>query len=270
VRFITQQLTSSITSILNATMASSSLCVACNDPLEMLIHDSDSDSESNSQAGPSSSSASKQETVPDDLHLPCNCHFHWQCLLDASPHVATTLSCPNCNAPLASSTPPQITATYTSEGGASEPLNLLPVVTEEAHLQSYPEERPARALHTMVAENDVEGIVELLRDAETAEERAALVGYRDPLAGGRNALHVAVEAGRFDAFWLLLWVGSGLDRDMFSEEMRRTMGSIKMERGAGGEDLRFMRDGEGRTAGEYAVEIGGEWERWVNAGVFVS
>ena len=253
-------------------MASSSVCVACNDPLLMQV-DSDSDSEdeqphaSSSSAGPSSSSATQQETVPDDLHLPCGCHFHWQCALDASAQIASTLSCPNCSSSLTSTPTSGIQAFYSSEGGANEPVNLLPIVAEEVHLQSHPEERPARALHTMSAEGDVEGIVELLRDAESEGERASLLSYRDPLSGGRNALHVAVENGKQDAFWLLLWVSSDLPTDNFSAEMRRTMASIALERG-GGEDLRFVKDAEGRTPGDYAA-ASGDWDVWINGGVFM-
>ncbi|OIW29142.1 hypothetical protein CONLIGDRAFT_618329 [Coniochaeta ligniaria NRRL 30616] len=257
-------------------MASSShalTCVACHDPLVMSVEsDSDSDSDAG-QPGPSSSaqassSSAAQETVPDDLHLPCGCHFHWQCLLDQSPQIASTLSCPNCSTTLTPNPSSGIQAVYSSEGGQSEPVDLLPLVQEEAHLQTHTEERPGRALHTMAGEGDVEGIVSLLRDAEdTPAERAALLRYRDPLGGGRNALHVAVENGKADAFWLLLWVASDLPTDNFSTEMRQTMGSIRLQRG-GGEDLRFVQDVEGRTPGDYAA-ASGEWDEWINGGVFM-
>ncbi|KAJ9129653.1 hypothetical protein NKR19_g10255 [Coniochaeta hoffmannii] len=247
-------------------MASTLSCASCHDPLVMSV-EPDSDSESGQQPGPSSSAQASSETVPDDLHLPCGCHYHWQCLLDQSTQVTSTLSCPNCSATLTPNPQSGIRALYSSEGGQSEPVDLLPILQEEAHLAAHPEERPARALHTMVAEGDVEGIVELLRDAESEVERAVLVSYRDPLAGGRNALHVAVEHGKADAFWLLLWVGSGLPTDNFSAEMRQTMGSIRLERGSG-EDLRFMKDVEGRTPGDYAA-ASGEWDEWINGGVFM-
>ncbi|KAB5539354.1 hypothetical protein GE09DRAFT_315811 [Coniochaeta sp. 2T2.1] len=264
-------------------MASSPLtCVACHDPLVMQV-DPDSDNESDSghdhshfhsHAGASSSSSAQQqqreETVPDDLQLPCGCHYHWPCALDLSPQIAATLSCLNCNTTLTSSPSTGIQALYSSEGAESDPIDLLPIIIEEAHLQSHAEERPARALHTMVGEGDVEGIVEILKDADAPEERAALLSYRDPLAGGRTALHVAVENGRADAFWLLLWTASNLPTDNFSLEMRQTMGSIGLERGlvVGGEDLRFVKDGEGRTAGDYAA-ASGQWDEWINGGVFM-
>lgn len=252
-------------------------CVACHDPLVMTVDpDSDSDSESG-EAGPSSSaqassssSAPQATTVPDDLRLPCGCHFHWQCLLDSSLQLASTLSCPNCSTTLTPNPAAGIQAVYSSEGGQSEPVDLLPLVQEEAHLQSHPEERPARALHTMAGEGDVEGIVSILRDAADDESTslAALLAYRDPLAGGRNALHVAVDNGKADAFWLLLWVASDLPTDNFSLEMRQTMGSIGLERGVAGEDLRFLKDVEGRTPGDYAA-ASGEWDEWINGGVFM-
>jgi hypothetical protein len=227
----------------------------------------DSDSESEYAGASSSAQAAASETVPDDLQLPCGCHYHWQCLLDLSTQVTATLSCPNCSTTLTPNPQSGIQALYSSEGADADPVNLLPILQEEAHLASHPEERPARALHTMAAEGDVEGIVELLRNAETEAERAVLVSYRDPLAGGRNALHVAVEHGKSDAFWLLLWVGSDLPTDNFSTEMRQTMGSIRLERGSG-DDLRFVKDGEGRTPGDYAA-ASGEWDEWINGGIFM-
>lgn len=224
-------------------------CKSCSHPLTLSL-DPDSSSESSS-AGPSTT---QENTVPDDLHLPCTCHFHWQCLLDLAPTVTTTLRCPSCNTPLATPTS-IIPATYTSEGGPSS-LDLLPLLTEEAFLASHPSARPARALHTMAAEGDVTGMVELLGDVDEGD--VDLVRWRDPLNGGRTALHVAVEAGQEMVVWLLLWVGSGVEEVWFPEVVVQMAGEMGVERGRG-EDVRGVRDEAGRTAAEVAEGMGEVW-----------
>ncbi|KAK0742895.1 hypothetical protein B0T18DRAFT_370485 [Schizothecium vesticola] len=226
-------------------------CRTCSHPLTLSLAP---DSSSESSAGPSTTTTTT-ETVPDDLLLPCTCHFHWQCLLDHSPTIALSLRCPACDTHLPTpSDPPTIPATYTSEGGPSA-LDLLPILTEEAFLASNPEARPARALHTLAAEGDVEGMVDLLGDVEED-----VVRWRDPLNGGRTALHVAVEAGREEVVWLLLWVGSGVEEGRFPEVVVQLAGEMGVGRGEGvGEDVRGLRDGAGRVAGEVARGMGGAW-----------
>lgn len=44
-------------------------CAACQEPLLVLV-DSDSEAED-------SKNAAISESVPDDVELPCGCHFHW-------------------------------------------------------------------------------------------------------------------------------------------------------------------------------------------------
>src|ERR1044071_2752639 len=76
-----------------------------------------------------------------------------QCLLDQSPQIALSLSCPSCSTYLpqnnpsgASSTNPfrptsqenPILTTYTNEGGTQTDLDILPILTEEAFLAANP------------------------------------------------------------------------------------------------------------------------------------
>jgi hypothetical protein len=44
-------------------------CKACEEPLVLRLGEDDED---RNEGG-----AAAEETVPDDLELPCGCHFHW-------------------------------------------------------------------------------------------------------------------------------------------------------------------------------------------------
>lgn len=158
-----------------------------------------------------------------------------------------------------------------------EGLDILPTVMEEAYLAEHPEARPAQALHLMCAEGDVGGIVELLQDVDADEDEddgmdaATLLRYQNPLNGMRSGLHLAVEKGQEEVFWLLLWLASGLPTTNFPEALAQTalgMGLQRGEAGPGKEDIRFLKDGQGRTAGDLCIEVGGQWQRFVEGGLF--
>ncbi|ROW13281.1 hypothetical protein VPNG_05483 [Cytospora leucostoma] len=252
-------------------MASSSrapICKVCTDPLLTPVEDD-------------------EPAVPDDLTLPCGCHYHWQCLLDQATHIALHLTCPSCDAYLpANRAGPSVTNTvfltpqsqtqiltrYASDAGVEEDYDILPTLTEEAYLESHPEERRTRAFQTMCGEGDILGAVELLSDAASeGDDVRAILLYQDPLSQprGKTALHCAVEKGHEDAVWLLLFLGSpGLPLDSFPEEAlgaARGMGLDRMP--AGGEDLRAAQDEAGRTPEDYARALGPRWDRILGAGV---
>lgn len=250
-------------------------CQTCHDPLVLSLDDSDTDE-------------AQSQPIPDDLLLPCGCHFHWQCLLDQSPTISLSLTCPSCSTYLPTNTPgPSATnqflpttqsnpipAIYTSEGGASE-LDILPLLTEEAFLSAHPEARPARALHTMAAEGDISGMASLLADIDGDDDVDASAGellrWTDPLNGGKTALHVAVEQGQEEVFWLVLWLGSAVATELFPEAVVRSaegMGMGRREAAAAGEDVRFVVDGMGRGPAEVMVEKGEPWRRYVEGGLF--
>lgn len=252
-------------------MASSSttpLCKVCEDPLVTQVDDGEA-------------------PVQDDLELPCGCHYHWQCLLDQAAHIALTLTCPSCDKYLPSNEPgPSVTnpvfhtpqhqttirTRYASEDGVEEDYDILPTLTEEAYLESHPDERRPRAFHTMCGEGDVLGAVELLSDAAAEGENvAAILLYRDSLARGRTALHVALEKGQEDAVWLLLFLGSPrLSLDNFPQQAldaAQGMGLDRMPDRGAGEDVRAARDDDGRTPEDYARALPNLWDRLVNAGV---
>ncbi|KAL2132362.1 hypothetical protein VTI74DRAFT_3903 [Chaetomium olivicolor] len=260
-------------------------CKACHDPLVLTLDPDDSGDEG--------------QTVPDDLHLPCGCHFHWQCLIDQSSSIlSSSLLCPSCHNPLSatpfsaggssssSSAPPNplttppvpILTTYTNEGGVQPSLDIYPTLLEESYLSSHPEARPARAFHTLASEGEIQGMVELLSDIDADEDvdmtANQLLIWRDPLNGGRGALHVALEARQEEAVWLLLWLGSGAAREDFPEavvQVAQAMGLPRRTENGGipvGEDVRFVKDEKGRTAADVCLELGAPWTRLVEGGVF--
>ncbi|KAH6842507.1 hypothetical protein B0I37DRAFT_198050 [Chaetomium sp. MPI-CAGE-AT-0009] len=270
------------------------ICKACHDPLTLTLDPEDSGEE-------------QQTVVPDDLLLPCGCHFHWSCLLEESSTITSTLACPSCNHPLPSNAPtaggssssssatpapstPVILTHYTNEGGIQPSLDIYPFLAEEAFLTAHPEARAARALHMVASEGDTLGIVQLLGDAHAGDEdadgdggedadghRAALspsqlLAWRDPLNGGRSALHVALEARQEEVVWLLLWSGSAARQEDFPDAVVQVALQMELPRHVGGlvegEDVRFVRDEAGRTAGDVCLELGAPWSRLVEGGLF--
>ncbi|KAI3342445.1 hypothetical protein F4824DRAFT_203514 [Ustulina deusta] len=257
-------------------MAATSVCKICEDPLVVEVEDGDGEDASS-------------QTVPDDLELSCACHFHWQCLLDQSSDVAVSLKCPSCQSPLAeSSAGPSIANSflqstsgmsiltrYTNEGGIQEELDILPAITEEAYLDANPQARPARAFHVMCSEGDVDGIVDLLRDIdqEDGEEPvlppAQLIRYRDPLANMKSGLHLAIEQGREEVVWLLLWIASPLRTDAFPGPLREIAQAMGLQRPVipPSDDIRALKDDRGRVAEAIAAEREGPWVTLLHSNV---
>ncbi|PSR81835.1 hypothetical protein BD289DRAFT_372133 [Coniella lustricola] len=265
------------------------LCKVCEEPL--LVPVEDSDDEGQGQAGPSSSSSSRANTVPDDLEFPCGCHYHWQCALDQSSHIALHLTCPSCDAHLVSNNagpsvtnpvfhtsqnPAAVLCRYSSDGGVEESYNILPVLTEEAFLESHPTERRHRAFLTMCGEGDVLGTVDLLKDAAAdGDDVRTIVLYRDALAGGKSALQIALEKNHEEVVWLLLYLASPrMPTEAFPDEAIAAAMSMEVDRmpadSGAAVDITELRDDEGRSALEYARALAPTWDRLVHAGVLGS
>ncbi|KAI0521752.1 hypothetical protein F5B22DRAFT_500520 [Xylaria bambusicola] len=258
-------------------MAAASVCKICEDPLVVEV-EGDGDSED-----------TNTQTVPDDLELPCDCHFHWQCLLDKASDVAISLKCPSCQVPLAqnnagpSVTNPFLQSTsgvsiltrYVNEGGVQEDLDILPAITEEAYLEANPQARPARAFHVMCSEGDVDGIVDLLRDIEQGDgdepvlTPAQLIRYQDPLANMKSGLHLAIEQGREEVVWLLLWLASPLRTDAFPGPLREIAQAMGLQRPVTppSDDIRALQDDRGRAAETIAAEREGPWAALLQSNV---
>ncbi|KAK0709402.1 hypothetical protein B0T26DRAFT_654355 [Lasiosphaeria miniovina] len=271
-------------------------CKACNEPLILNI-DAEASESGDEEAQPHQQEEEK-EIVEDDLELPCGCHFHWQCLMDSAPQVALSLKCPSCDGFLPSNAPGSSSATnafrrasqavtiltrYVNEGGVEDGLDILPALTEEAFLAEHPEARPARALHTMAAEGDVVGIVSLVKDvdADSAQSDAVvgasvvrLLAWSDPLNENRSALHIAVEAQQVEVFWLLMWLASGLPTAVFPQGAAQAADGLGVASVRPGlqvpraEDVRFVKDGMGRSVLDVCLAQGSPWTRFVEDGVF--
>ncbi|KAI1428604.1 hypothetical protein F5Y12DRAFT_674337 [Xylaria sp. FL1777] len=270
--------------------AATSVCKVCSDPLVVEVEGGDDFEDA----------GDLQTVVPDDLELSCGCHFHWQCLLDQSSDVAISLRCPSCQSPLAqNSAGPSVTnpflqstsgvtilTRYTNEGGVQEALDILPAITEEAYLAANPQMRPARAFHVMCSEGDVDGIVDLLRDIDGQEDGgggegggeegegptlspAQLIRYQDPLANMKSGLHLAIEQGKEEVVWLLLWLASPLRTDAFPMPLREIARAMGLQRPVTppSEDIRALRDDRDRVAETIAAEVveggGGGEGPWV-------
>ncbi|KAI2469484.1 hypothetical protein F4781DRAFT_217505 [Annulohypoxylon bovei var. microspora] len=249
-------------------------CKICEEPLVLEVEDDDGNDE--------------QKFVPDDLEVSCGCHFHWQCLLDQSAALAISLKCPSCGAELATNTAGPSTSNpflqaapgaailtrYTNEGGIQENYDIFPAITEEAYIEANPEALPARAYHVMCSEGDIDGIVGILRDADQAEgsesamSATQLIRYQDPLEDSKSGLHLAVEKGQDEVVWLLLWIASTLPTGAFPGPVVQAAQAMGIQRPSTlcSEDIRALKDNQGRTAEAVAAQMGGFWTAVLQSG----
>ncbi|KAF2759968.1 hypothetical protein EJ05DRAFT_474996 [Pseudovirgaria hyperparasitica] len=265
-----------------------SVCVACKKHLVLDIDFSDDD-EDTSMGGSSSAQPTKQ--VPDDVHLSCGCHFHWDCLLESY----TIDSCPACNTALIRPTPnggQQILCTLSNEGGVQENLDILPLLMEEAYLKAYPEETKARAFLEFCRAGDLTAIVEMIQDSAESEgddeemdegegegegQHGSTVDwlrYQDPIGDMQSGLHAAVAAGSREVVWLLLLMASTLDLQAFPPQVFQEAEVLGIMRPTDSEmegkvDIRTLRDASGRSAEDVARENGGLWAEWIGNGRLV-
>ncbi|KAK5990975.1 hypothetical protein PT974_09250 [Cladobotryum mycophilum] len=243
-----------------------SLCEACDEPLVVEIDNEPDDSEI------------ETSQVPDDLKLRCGCHYHWQCLMDEASTLCISPKCPNCNTFISTneggsstaSTTTVILVDYTNEGGLQQNLDILPSIKEEAYVQDNPESVPARALHIMCAEGDVEGIVELLRDVANQQAHiGSILCHQDPLSDMQSGLHVAIRNKQDEAVWLLLWLASSLPTVTFPESVHRATGLVGLGRLSMEplDDIRNLKDSHGHTAEQLARQQPEYWSVLLNTGI---
>ncbi|KAF2772510.1 hypothetical protein EJ03DRAFT_186250 [Teratosphaeria nubilosa] len=248
-----------------------SLCARCHTPLTIDIPASPS---SDTEAPTSSNTTTT--TIPDDVHLPCNDHLHWTCLLD-SPDPTT---CPACAHPLLTPHHPLLVNLH-NEGGQHHQIDIGPILREEAYLRAHPDERKCRAFIEFCREGDHRAVAELLKSCseEEAEEeddgprqRSAddILRYQDPLHDMQSGLHAAAANGHREVAWLLLLLASSypeLEMPALVFQEAAALGVMREDAGVEGKvDIRALRDARGRTAEDVAREVGGVWNGWVGNG----
>ena len=83
-----------------------------------------------------------------------------------------------------------------------------------------------------------------------------------------SGLHVAIRYGREDIAWLLLALASTLDWSQFTPAVLQAMESFDLspKDRTEGVDIRTLKDADGRTLKALAIELGGVWSGWVQAG----
>lgn len=150
-------------------------CALCQNPLVLELDDSDDDQDISMSDNADNGTSN---TVPDDVQLPCNCHTHWQCLLDAYDMT----QCPACSRSIVSfpsssssssaatqqqaQVEPSILVTLHNEGGVQEGLDIFPLLKEEVYLRAYPEERKCRAFMEFCRQGDHRAVAELLKSCD--------------------------------------------------------------------------------------------------------
>ncbi|KAK4991468.1 hypothetical protein LTR50_001860 [Elasticomyces elasticus] len=261
------------------------VCATCQDPLVLSLDASSDDDDEDVLMGASSSAPKGRTTVPDDLALGCGCHFHWQCLLDSQSLTTTT-----------STGQQSLVCTLHNEGGLQENLDILPLLTEETYLRVYPEERKCRAFLELCREGDVGAIVDLLsscnegdceadeddddddedNDMGTRSEKAKVrrttmdevLRYQDPIGEYQSGLHAAVAGSSREVVWLLLFLASNLPESEFpalTYQEAAVLGITREDRDER-QDIRVLRDVQGRTAEDLAARMGGVWHGWEGTG----
>ncbi|KAF2877741.1 hypothetical protein BDV95DRAFT_479620 [Massariosphaeria phaeospora] len=260
-------------------------CVACQQPLVIRLEpDEDDENLDTAAASSGKAPAPEPETVPDDVHLNCGCHFHWDCLLEAY----EITQCPSCGkeiAATASDGSQQVFCHLHNEGGLQEDLDILPLLTEESYLKAYPEERKCRAFLEFCREGDIKAITNMLQDGDDDEDDDdeemedneqpgrevgvdALLRYQDPIGDMQSGLHAAVQAGSREVAWLLLLLASNLDLLEFPLQVFQEAEALGIMRGITEDktDIRSLKDANGKTAEDLAKEIGGVWAGWTGTG----
>ena len=184
----------------------------------------------------------------------------------------TVTECPNCHENLtriSATGEQQILCTLKNEGGLQEGLDILPLLTEETYLRAYPEERKSQAFLNFCGDGDIEAIVDLLNDEhEDVQSQIAILLYQDQIRTMKSGLHVAIQNQKIEVAWLLLLLASSLDPSDFPAEVIRAAEAMGVQRQNldGKADIRTLEDGEGKTAEQGAVAMGGIWDEWVRSG----
>lgn len=173
----------------------------------------------------------------------------------------------------------QILCNLRNEGGLQEALDILPLLTEETYLRTFPEERKCRAFLEFCAEGDIEAIVDLLDDEDESQtnillddrgmtKESDILRYQDSLGSMSSGLHAAIANGKVEVAWLLLFLASKLPFSQFPPEVLNSAEELRIQRENQETkiDIRALEDSEGLTAAQYAMNAGGIWHEWISSG----
>ncbi|KAK3698801.1 hypothetical protein LTR37_016805 [Vermiconidia calcicola] len=268
-----------------------STCAKCEKPLVVEI---DADEDEDVAMDASSPANTHTETIPDDVHLRCGCHFHWECLLDAY-ELAT---CPSCSREIVSLPTPgsssstaeqRLLVDLNNEGGSQQQIDIFPILKEESYLRAYPEERKCRAFLEFCREGDSRAITDLIKscfdqpDDDNADVEAddvdgesnvpdkrpdEVLRYQDPIGGMESGLHAAAANGHREVAWLLLLLASQLpelDIPAFVYQEASALGVMRGDQ-KGRVDIRSLQDANGRSAEDVAKDTGVVWTGWIGNG----
>lgn len=259
-----------------------STCAKCNEALEVEISPEDDSDASDMEID--EADATRAQTVPDDVHLPCGCHFHWQCLLD-SYELET---CPSCSRSIVSypqgagsslndqAVTPRILVDILNEGGPQRQTDIFPLLKEESYLRAYPEERKSRAFLELCREGDHRAIADLLKSCDDDDDEDGIaqktpdeiLRYQDPIGEMESGLHACAANGHREVAWLLLLLASNfpeLDIPALVFQEAATLGVMREDQ-EGKVDIRGLRDAHGRTAEDVAKDFGVVWNGWIGNG----
>jgi len=264
-----------------------SVCAQCEKPLEVEV---DSYDDSDDENDMDMDGVAERQTVPDDVRLPCNDHFHWECLLEAY----ELSKCPKCSSDITIDPPgsstghnaaPRILVDLHNEGGRQEQIDIFPILQEESYLRAYPEERKCRAFLEFCREGDHRAIVDLLKscnepdeddddeemdveDAASSKTPDEILRYQDPIGDMQSGLHAAAANGHREVAWLLLLLASNLPELDFPALVYQEAASLGVMREdqSGKLDIRSLRDAHNRTAEDVAREAGVIWNGWIGNG----
>lgn len=253
------------------------ICAKCSKPLEVEVDAFDDEDEDVEMGGGSSEPAPTQQTVPDDVHLNCGHHFHWECLLDSY----EISKCPECggditSSPAAGSSTPQILVDLNNEGGLQEQIDIFPLLQEESYLRAYPEDTKCRAFLEFCREGDHRAIAELLKtcaedddeDGEPSKSADEILRYQDPMGDMQSGLHAAAAGGHREVAWMLLLLASNLSELEFPALVFQEAAALGVMRGDLDDktDIRSLKDAHGRSAEDVARETGVVWNGWIGNG----
>jgi len=166
-----------------------------------------------------------------------------------------------------------------NEGGLQHDHDILPVIREEAYVRQHPDERKPRAFLEYCRTGDVPAMVEMLQDEEYEDDEEADGGkiwqageimlYQDSLNNGWSPLHTAIFHKRQEVVWLLLLLGSSLDRSHFPVEVIQEALSLGVDMSVtlSTIDVRTLKDAQGTSAEQFASQVGAPWIPWLGQGL---